>query len=99
VKQFIKVIEEPDTVEDTKAFATVLGRLGKSVFVEPLVKSVSSVGEDKVAWLTDYLCALGMLLSRRDDFYEVGDEFAHLLGGWMLSANGERVQLISRCRI
>ena len=85
------IICNPDSIENTNSFASLLADLGEEEFIEPLIEAISKATPGVTKWLADYLYALVDLLSELDDYYPAEDNFVHLIGGWLLGTQGGEI--------
>jgi hypothetical protein len=85
------IIPRPDRINDTNKFASLLADIGDKRFIEVLLDRIASgvIGED--LWIADYMYALINLLNESDDYYQVDESFAHLLGDWLLNTQGGEI--------
>lgn len=86
-----EIISEPNSVDNSNAFASLLAYQNHENFIPPLIESISEATPGESEWLADYMYALIELLSELEDYYEVEDSFVHLLGDWLLSTGGGEI--------
>jgi hypothetical protein len=89
IETFINLIRDPDTIEDTNRFASILVALQCNEFINPIVEIIYSRTHQIPTWLSDYLYALGSILEDNNPEYQFQDYFIHQLGFWIQSANVE----------
>lgn len=87
----VVVIQHPEQVDDTNKFASLLADIGDERFIQALIEKVASGVPGKDSWLADYMYALIELLNESDDYYQVDESFAHLLGDWLLNTQGGEI--------
>lgn len=90
VKEVNFLISNPEKVENTNKFTSLLAELRDPCFIEPLLFKISNSNLEDL-WLTDYMYAAIELLSESS----VNDEFAtpknliNKLQNWILGHTGE----------
>ena len=91
MEALIAIIPCPERINDTNRFASLLADIGDERFIEVLIARIASavLGED--FWVADYMYALINLLNVGDDYYQVEESFAHLLGDWLLNTQGGEI--------
>jgi hypothetical protein len=87
----LTIIPRPDRIDDTNEFTSLLADIGDERFIEVLVDKVASGVPGEDLWLADYMYALIELLNESDDYYQVDENFAHLLGDWLLNTKGGEI--------
>lgn len=91
VNSLSNVILEPESIEDTNHFASVLKFLAEKDFIPPLITAISKGDSNSSPWLADYMYALDCLLSDQDDWLHPEEGFVHLLGKWLFTAGGGEI--------
>jgi hypothetical protein len=88
--ELIDLIAQPNKIDDTNKFASLLAELKNSDFVNPLLVQINLADRNDV-WLTDYLYAVTNLLeeSSDDDRFDVPPKFIIKLGSWIINNTGE----------
>lgn len=87
----IKVlIANPDKINDTNKFASLLSDLKKTVFIDPLLLKIS-LSERGDFWLLDFLYAVINLLdeSSVNDEFDIPTNLINKLNTWVLDNKGE----------
>ena len=89
-KELIELIAQPDKIENTNKFASLLSELKNPAFIPPLLLQIS-LSNKKDAWLTNYLYAAINLLreSSFDDAFDVPPNFIPKLEDWIINNQGE----------
>jgi hypothetical protein len=87
----VGIIGQPDSIQDTNRFASLLTDLGADAFIKPLVICIGSATPGQSTWLSDYMYALGSLLMNREEPYPADEAFVHRLGDWVFSTGGGEV--------
>lgn len=88
--ELIVLIAQPNKIENTNKFASLLSELKNAAFIAPLLLQIS-LADEKDAWLTDYLYAAINLLeeSSVDDEFDVPRNFISRLEEWIINNKGE----------
>ena len=88
----LKVIaSDPEAIENTNAFASLLVKLSREEFVSPLVEGILKGRPGESSYLSDYLYALNGIIETWDEWMIAEDDFVHLLGNWLLSTGGGEI--------
>lgn len=53
VETLVELIRQPDSIQDTNSFASLLKFLSKKDFIEPLIETISLDKHGKCKWLSD----------------------------------------------
>ena len=88
--EIIDLIANPDKIENTNKFASLISDLKKPVFISPLLyKIVAAEKGDR--WLRDFLYAAINLLREgsSDDEFDTPKNLIDKLGSWVLENTGE----------
>jgi len=91
IENLVVIIGNPDSVDNTNSFATLLVDLNDEDFIPSLIASISKAVPGESKWLADFMYALIELLGELEDYYRAEDSFVHLLGGWMFSTGGGEI--------
>jgi hypothetical protein len=91
VVALIALIHEPQKIENTNDFASLLADIGDSRFIEPLICDIASGVPSQTSWHADYMYALIELLESCDSYYVVDEDVVHLLGNWLLNTQGGEI--------
>ena len=88
--ELIELIYNPDKIENTNKFASLLSRLNSSEFINPLLKQLSVANKD-VSWLSDYLYAVIQLLeeSSVNEEFNFPENLIDKLEEWIINNKGE----------
>ncbi len=88
--ELIDLIAEPNRIDNTNKFASLLSELKNSDFITPLLLQIS-LADRGASWLTDYLYAAINLLgeSSLNDKFDVPPNFISKLESWIIDNQGE----------
>jgi len=88
--ELIALINNPDEIENTNKFASLLSRLKSSELINPLLKQIS-LADKTDTWLSDYLYAVIQLLeeSSVNEEFDIPDNLINKLEEWITSNKGE----------
>jgi hypothetical protein len=87
----LAIIHRPEQINDTNRFASLLADIGDKSFIPALIEKIASAVPGTNFWLADYMYALINLLDESDDYYQVDESFAHLMGDWLLNTQGGEI--------
>ncbi len=87
----ITIIHCPDRINDTNKFASLLADINDERFIQVLIDKVTSGVPGEDSWLANYMYALIELLNETEDYYQVDESFAQLLGDWLLNTRGGEI--------
>ena len=85
-----ELILNPERINDTNKFASLLSELKNSTFINPLLFKIS-LSEKGNLWLTDFLYAVNNLLneSSSNDEFDIPPLLIEKLRNWILDNKGE----------
>ena len=88
--ELIELIFNPEAINNTNKFASLLVLLKRSEFVNPLLKKISS-GNKGDFWLTDFLYAASGLLDEcsEDEEFDVPKNIVFKLDEWVVNNTGQ----------
>lgn len=89
-----KLIDSPESINDTNRFASLLVELGREEFLAPLMAVIGRGVPGESKWLADFMYALIRLQEYEwegEGRTEAGEDFVHLLGAWILSTGGGEI--------
>ncbi|WP_143185294.1 hypothetical protein [Rubritalea squalenifaciens] len=90
-EKLMEIIAQPESIENTNRFASLIEETEDPAFIQPLIDKVSTAKLEKAPWLADYLYALVMLLDEREEAYPAEDTLVHRLGDWLLHTGGGEI--------
>ena len=84
------LIENPERIENTNKFASLLSVLKNSIFINPLLETISK-SDRHSSWLADFLYAVINLLdeSSVNDKFEIPENLIDKLEAWILNYKDE----------
>lgn len=88
--ELIDIIAQPNKIDNTNKFASLLSELKNSDFISPLLLQINLADRNDF-WLTDYLYTAINLLeeSSFDDEFDVPENFIFKLESWIINNTGE----------
>ena len=88
--EIIYLIANPDKINNTNKFASLLSDLKKPVFISPLLYQIVA-SEKGDPWLTDFLYVAANLLQEcsSDEEFDTPKNLINKLGCWVLESKGE----------
>lgn len=87
----LAIIHHPEQINDTNDFSSLLADIGDERFIQPLIEKIACGVPGRDRWLADYMYTLITLLQESDNYFQVDENFSHLLGDWLLNTKGGEI--------